>query len=175
MNSWLDIARGLFVFRRTPADLPYAPGVLLALFVAAVALDALAARALTGQEGDARLALLNNALALALVHGLLQLWRKPERFVQTATALLLIRISLSLLTLALLAGVLPLPQRPEDLRPGQALLMSLMFPIFIWYIGLRAHVLRHALDVPLLRALGLVFLIAAAEFLIALSLTQAFR
>ena len=53
--------------------------------------------------------------------------------------------------------------------------MSLMFPIFIWYLGLRTHVLRQALDIPIARALGLVFLIAAAEFFVALSLAQAFR
>ncbi|MBI2397018.1 MAG: hypothetical protein HYV17_04420 [Xanthomonadales bacterium] len=175
MNSWIEATRGLFVFRRGPADLPYAPGVLLALFVAMIALDAAAARALAGQSGDPLLAVLNNAAALALVLGLLQFAGKPQRFVQTATALLLVRGSLSLLTLLLLAGVLPLPRQPEDLSPGQALRMSLMFPIFVWYIGLRAHVLRHALEIPLLRALGLVLLIAAVEFFIALSLAQAFR
>ena len=25
MNSWIEATRGLFVFRRGPADLPYAP------------------------------------------------------------------------------------------------------------------------------------------------------
>ncbi len=175
MNSWIEATRGLFVFRRGPADLPYAPAVLLALLIAAVVLDAVAARVLTGLDGDPLLAVLNNAISLALVHGLLRMWGKPERFVQTASALLLLRTALSLVTLLVLGGVMPLPQQPEDLRPDQALLMSLMFPIFIWYLGLRTHVLRQALDIPIARALGLVFLIAAAEFFVALSLAQAFR
>ena len=74
MNSWIEATRGLFVFRRGPADLPYAPAVLLALLIAAVVLDAVAARVLTGLDGDPLLAVLNNAISLALVHGLLRMW-----------------------------------------------------------------------------------------------------
>ena len=175
MNAWLLLARDLLLFRRSPADLPYAPSVLLALFVAMIALDASAARLLTDESGDPLLASLNNAVALLLVHGLLRVSGKQARFVQTATALMLIRVVMSLLSLALLAAVMPMPQRPEDLQPLQALLMAFVLPLFIWYLALRVHVLRHALDLVWPRAFGLVLMLAAAEFVIALLLAQGLK
>lgn len=175
MKAWLDLISGLFLFRRGPADVPYAPTTLVVLFVAMILIDAAAGRALTGQSGDTLLVLLNNGISLLLVHAVLTLHAKPARFVQTATALLLIRISLSLLMLAVFAGVLPLPQRPEDLRAPQALLISLMFPLILWYLALRVHVLRQALDITVARAISLVILIASVEFLIGISLVLAFK
>ena len=175
MNVWLGVLRDLFLFRRGPADVPYAPSLLPALFIAMIVIDAVAARALTGQAGDPLLAAINNGIALLLIHGLLTMADKRARFVQTATALLLVRVALSLLTLVLLAAVLPIPKNPEDLKPGQAVLMGLMMPLLIWYLALRVHVLRQALDIAWSRALALVLLIAAAEFVIALLFAQAFR
>ena len=175
MNAWPMLLRDLLMFRRSPADLPYSPGMLALLFVAMILLDAGAARALTGESGDPLLAALNNAVALLLVQGLLHVSGKSARFVQTATALLLVRVVLSLLTLGLLAGILPMPQRPEDMQPLQALLMAMSLPLFIWYLALRVHVLRHALDIAWPRALGLVLMIAAAEFVVALLLAQGLK
>ena len=85
------------------------------------------------------------------------------------------RVALSLLTLLLMSAVLPITKDQEDLQPLQALLMALMLPLLIWYMALRVHILRHALEVVWPRALGLVLLIAAAEFVIALLFVQAFR
>ncbi|HQW82439.1 MAG TPA: hypothetical protein PLQ74_11285 [Pseudomonadota bacterium] len=175
MNVWLTLIRDLFRFRRGPADVPYVPSLLFALFVAMIMIDAGAARALTGQNGNPMLAAANNGVALLLIHVLLKISGKPARFMQTATALLLVRVALSLLTLLLMSAVLPIPKDPEDLQPLQALLMALMLPLLIWYMALRVHILRHALEVVWPRALGLVLLIAAAEFVIALLFVQAFR
>ena len=152
MNVWLTLIRDLFRFRRGPADVPYVPSLLFALFVAMIMIDAGAARALTGQNGNPMLAAANNGVAL-----------------------LLVRVALSVLTLLLMSAVLPIPKDPEDLQPLQALLMALMLPLLIWYMALRVHILRHALEVVWPRALGLVLLIAAAEFVIALLFVQAFR
>ena len=175
MNAWFMLARDLLMFRRSPADLPYSPTALVLMFVAMILLDAGAARALTGASGDPLLVALNNGVALLLVHGLLRVSGKSARFVQTATALLLIRVVLSALTLGLLAGILPMPEHPEDMRPLQAVLMAMSLPLFIWYLALRVHVLRHALDIVWPRALGLVLMIAAAEFVIALLLAQGLK
>lgn len=175
MNAWLPLVRDLFLFRRSPADLPYAPTVLLILFVLMIAIDASAARVLTGESGDPLLAALNNGASLLLIHALLRVTGKQARFVQTATALLMIRVTLSLLSLALLAAVLPMPQRPEDLQPLQALLMAFVLPLLVWYLALRINVLRHALDIAWPRAVGLVLLIAAAEFVVALLLAQGLK
>ena len=163
MNVWLTLIRDLFRFRRGPAK----RGVCRPRLVAA--------RALTGQNGNPMLAAANNGVALLLIHVLLKISGKPARFMQTATALLLVRVALSLLTLLLMSAVLPIPKDPEDLQPLQALLMALMLPLLIWYMALRVHILRHALEVVWPRALGLVLLIAAAEFVIALLFVQAFR
>ncbi|HWT17184.1 MAG TPA: hypothetical protein VN581_15510 [Patescibacteria group bacterium] len=175
MNAWFTLARDLFLFRRGPADVPYSPAILSLLFVAMIAIDASAARVLTGTAGDPLLAALNNGVSLLLIHGLLTISGQQARFVQTATALLLVRVALSLLTLALLAAVLPMPERPEDLQAGQALLMGLMLPLFVWYMALRVHVLRQTLETSPLRALGVVLLIATAEFIVALLFAQALQ
>lgn len=45
MNVWLGVLRDLFLFRRGPADVPYAPSLLPALFIAMIVIDALSRRA----------------------------------------------------------------------------------------------------------------------------------
>lgn len=175
MNDWLVLTRDLLLFRRSPADLPHSPTALALLFIAMIVLDAGAARALIDEPGNPLLALANNAIALLLVHALLRVSGKSARFVQTAIALLLVRVFLSTMTLVLLAGILPIPERPEDMRPLQALLVAFTLPLFVWYLALRVHVIRHALDIAWPRALGVVLLIAAAEFVIALLLAQGLK
>ena len=69
MNVWLSVLRDLLLFRRGPADVPYAPSLLPVLFIAMIVIDAVAARALTGQAGDPLLAAINNGIALLLIHG----------------------------------------------------------------------------------------------------------
>lgn len=175
MNAWLLAIRELFIFRRSPADLPHAPALLSALIVMMVAIDALAARLLTGQSGDSLLALINNLVALLLVYGLLNATGKSPRFVQTATALLLVRVAMSLLTVLLLFAIAPIPEKPDDLKPGQAVLMSMTLPLLVWYVALRIHIFRHALEITLPRAFSTVIVIAALELLIGVTLAKAMQ
>jgi hypothetical protein len=173
MNAWLILLRDLFLFRRGPSDVPYSLNLLTLLVATMVAIDALAARMLPEQSGNNVLAILNNGVSLGLLYALLRATGKTARFVQTANALLMVRVAMSLVTVLVLYLVSPIPQRPEDLQPQQALLMSMVLPLLIWYLALRVHILRQALEVTLGRAFSVVIMIGAVEFLIGVTLAKA--
>ena len=167
MNAWIDAIRGLFVFRSGPADLPYAPGVLFVLFIAIIATDVASANILLQQPGDHLARVLSQFISMMLVFALLRLNGKTERFVQTASALLLVRLAMAVVTLAVLAPGAPYPLKPPEMRPEQALLVSATLPALIWYAVQCIRVLRLALDVSWLR--GFIALVALTMMQIVLA------
>lgn len=127
----------LLRLRRGPQDVPYSPTLLLlALIPYALLSSALAAFAMPASR-----ALLYGpteaALLAALVYASLAVRRRPARFMQTLTALLLVGVVFNALSLPLTALA-----RPEN---GLGLLI---LALVAWSFAVSVHILRLALDIP---------------------------
>jgi hypothetical protein len=142
--------------RRGPQDLPYSPNLLLALIVVGTGLDLFAGEA-QGDSGSSALArsLLSSAIVLGLCWGALAIRDLRARYVQTATALMACGLLFSLLQtpLALLAGP---PDAHASLTGLQGLVSWIALTLFVWEIGVNAHIMRHAMESSFTFALLLV-------------------
>lgn len=131
------LAGDLLRLRRGPQDVPYSPTLLLlALIPYALLGSALAAFAMPVSRallyGPTEAALLG-----ALVYAALAVRRRPARYVQTLTALVLVGVVFNALSLPLTALA-----RPEN---GLGLLI---LALVAWSFAVSVHILRLALEIP---------------------------
>jgi len=142
--------------RGGPQDVPYSPNLLVALFVAGIALDTLGG-SINADAGTALASsLLSNGVVLALCWIALTIRGQGNRYVQTASALLACSFAFTLLQLPLawLGG--PPPATAAELGGLQILLGWAMIAVFLWQVAVSAHIMRHAMDAPYGLALALV-------------------
>ncbi len=156
--AFLASLRDISLFRRGPEDMPYSPRLLVALLVACGALQV----AFNLHDG-VKPAL----IAGAFVGGLAMVWlvflllrgtNKPERFVQTTTALaaiyLLFGLAKNLLTLLLPVKawqqqMVADPARLPEVTGHQTPVMLAIAALVIWQFCAWVGVLRRALEIPL--------------------------
>lgn len=132
-----ELVGNLLRLRQGPQDVPYSPTVLLlALIPYALLSSALAAFAMPASR-----ALLYGpteaALLAALVYVSVAVRRRPARYVQTLTALVLVGVVFNALSLPLTALA-----RPENS------LGLLILALVVWSFAVSVHILRQALDIP---------------------------
>lgn len=157
VSSLASLAAGLCRFRTAPQDLPYSPSLFAALAVAAVALDGFVG-ATFDDAGDAfARAVLGTAVVLGLCRVALAIRRLPQRYVQTASALLLCGLAVSLVQVPLVLLLEPLPAgATAPASPLQMLLRWALLATMVWQLVAFAHIMRHAIEARFGLALMLV-------------------
>ncbi|HVF34489.1 MAG TPA: hypothetical protein VND91_04140 [Candidatus Saccharimonadia bacterium] len=167
MKALLDLLRDLMLFKRGPQDLPYSPAILAAACVFAFVVDTAVARQFQLADNVAARIAFSLAATLALPWLALKLADREARFAQTATALVATGAVFTLLMLPVLIGVGKMPEDPKQVTGTQALLALVSFAIVVWQLGVRGHILRHALDVPLRRGVLIAVVFYAVELVVA--------
>lgn len=172
----LGRVRDLCLFRAGPQDLPYSPRAVIALLVVGVVLETFWDFHQGGGVAMVIAANLGSLAALAALRTLLG-WRgAPERFVQTALAMLASGLLFEVLVLPLLLYV-GHPLKPEQVSGAQLLAALAIFILLLWQIGISVRILRSALQVSVpgavlaLFALGFVDVISAVLFAAAFGAT----
>lgn len=148
INFFIDLA----LLRRAPQDLPPS-GVLLLMALAAGVMSGLLLAVTAG--AGVGIGLLQSILDLALMLGALSLalrWlRRPERYLQTATALVGVDTLISLMAL-LPVGL----ARPVDAESGLLALAGLLFLMLVaWSVLATGHILRHAFSLTLVQGVAI--------------------
>ena len=157
MHALFDLFLDICLFRKGPQDVP-AGMALLKLCLLSYGLSGLVVLLL---NTPAPVAILQILLDLVLLAGLLRLAllarRHPQRFEQTLSALTGTGTLIGLLALPVMIWIVR-QGADGDIQLPSLLLLGLM----AWSIAVMAHILRHALDVPIwagaLGALGYTFL-----------------
>lgn len=170
----LLIARwlALLTFRCGPADLPHAPLVLGALLMVAFALDWIGSRLMQPLAGEPWWSLLRAAIGMGLLWALLASSARAARFVQTAIAMQMVAIAVNLAFLPILLAVWPLPADPRAMSPAQAGMGLALMPLLVWFLSLRAGILRSALETAWLAAFFLSLMLLIAEAALSISLIR---
>lgn len=176
LRELLASLRDICLFRRGPEDVPYSQPLLTSLLVACGALQA----AFNLRDG-----VKPPLIAGAIVGGLAMVWLvflllrgagKPERFVQTTSALaavyLLFGMAINLLTL-----LLPLkawqqqmvadPAHLPEVTGHQAPIMLAIAVLVIWQFCLWVGVLRRALGIPVAGGVLVFLLLLFVNFIVA--------
>ncbi len=168
MNRLLRFFLDLCLLKAAPQDAPASQGLLGLTLVAYVLVGLAAGVRVLGGAGSALSASLVDALVLlATIWVALQLRGRSARFAQTATALL---GSGALLT-ALALPLQPLAGADTDGGSGLVQLAGILgIGLMIWIQIVIGHILRHALEVPLIMGvlLAIAYMFLANELLAAL-------
>ena len=145
-RSLLTQVRDLCLLRGDPQDLPWSPGLLVALLMAGTALDGLVGNALDADGNALARSLLSSLVVFGLCWVALAMRDLRNRFVQAATALAATGIAFTLLQGALLWLGGPFPEAAATLTPAQKIVGWLLFAVLLWQIAVTAHIVRHAAD-----------------------------
>lgn len=158
--------RDLCLFRSGPQDMPYSPRVLIMLLI----IGAIAEAAFDLPRGIPVAMVIGadagTLIALAALHAMLRWRQKPERFVQSALALVVTSLLFELIVLPLiLLGGLPtvLPTQHLALSVPQTLTLLAVFVLVVWQAGIAANILRQALQVPFAGGVLALLLIGFAD------------
>jgi hypothetical protein len=155
MNSMSKTFLDILALRAGPEDLPTSPKLLVGTFVVLVALQTGLGAWLMPNEGALLpQALLSGLVSLGWLALVLRLFGKPERFVQTATAMLGIACVFAPIAIPVLATVQPEPGRPVAVSP----LALLAFLISLYLIYINGRILRSAIERPLFQCIVLFLL-----------------
>ena len=103
-------------------------------------------------------ALLEVALIMVFTQALLQIRKKPERWVQTVTALSGTGIVLSLIALPIYILLSVYGGNDVNSSPVYALGLLILAGLACWNVVIMAHIFRHALEVTMLS--GIILAIA---------------
>ena len=165
MNSLKIIIQAFYeicLLKRRPQDLP-GSGVFFSMSAAAYTLSSFIL-ALTYQDIQKSLmvAFIDAGLTILITYLLLLVIRKPERNLQTGTALLGTGTIFSLLATPMYY-LLALPVAGQS---GSPVISFLVWVLIVWNIAVMAHILKHALTVSFpmgaLVALMYIFIVSSA-------------
>lgn len=167
MNSTLKIFIDILRLKAGPEDLPSSPSLLIGAFVLLVALQAGLGSWLMPADGSLFMqAVVSGLTSLGWLALLLRVFRKPERFVQTATAMLGIACLFAPISIPVIAQVRPTVGEPVVFSP----LAGVAFVISLYLIYLNGRILRAALERPLFQCIVLFMLGEFVVFTLMLTL-----
>lgn len=147
----LDILR----LKAGPEDLPSSTPLLWGSFVLLVGLQGTLAAWLLPQESDVLpQAALSGLVTMGWLAALLRLFGHPERFVQTATAIVGVACLFAPVSVPLLLAIRPDLGQPAPLSP----LTLVAFALSLYVIYINARILRAAIERPLFQCV-LLFLL----------------
>jgi hypothetical protein len=162
LKTFFDILR----LRAGPEDLPTSPRLLWSCFALLLLLQGGLGSWLMSEERNVfGQALLSGLISLGWLALLLRLFGKPERFTQTATAMLGVACVFAPIGLPVIATITPEPGQP--MTPSPLALFAFVISLYLTYVN--GRILRAALERPLFQCIVLFLL---GEFLV-FSLTLA--
>ena len=165
MISPLRLFIGLLLRKAAPSDLPTSPRLLAVTFFALAALQGLFAGAF-GEDPGAVLpqALFSGVLSLGWIYLLTRIHGKPERFLQTATAMFGAMLVVAPVTLPLLAVAMPLVEAARTGQPAvdagavPLLALAAVFAASLYLLVVQGRILAESIERPFFQCLVLVLL-----------------
>ena len=155
MYELLKLFFGIAIFKKGPQDIPASPWLLRLLIPVYMMVNYL----ILMLSNDMFSALLQVSVDVILIivfaWGCMFIAGKPERYQQTACALLGTDALISLFAIPALATLI---------GQGSALALLAVVLLMLWHWVVSGHILRHALSQPLVFGLGVAFLYILISF-----------
>jgi len=143
MLSIFQTLIGILRLRASPADLPTSQPLLAAIFALHTALQvALALQFLPVRDSLPLEALVSGAFSLLWFRFVLQMFARPERFLQTATAAFGVSCLIAPFSVPLAAAVIPKSGVAVQLSP----LLALVIAVGFYVVYVNARILREAIE-----------------------------
>ena len=155
MNAFFVNLLNLFRLRGGPQEFP-SSGWLAIFLVGGYLLQNLITGTQLDDENAAAKSILAISLQIIVLAGLLYWRRRPERFLQSLSALAAVGIVFNFMTRALLVQV--------DGSGEQPIFALILFALFFWSLFVDANIYRHALSVTLSIGVLISVLLLAASY-----------
>jgi hypothetical protein len=157
----------ILLLRAGPQDLPTSNALLAGCVVVLVAIQVvLGGQLMPEDKSILPQAILSSLLTLVWVAILLRLFGKPERYTQTATALLGVACVFAPISIPLVASIRPEIGEPVQFTP----LALLAFLLSLYLIYVNARILRAAIERPMFQCVALFMLGELLMFLVLVTL-----
>ncbi len=143
------------IFKKGPQDIPTSTWLLRLLIPVYMGINYLILMLSVDMFNALLQVIVEVILIIAFARGLMYFARKPERYQQTACALLGTDALISLIAFPALATLI---------GQGSALAFFAVVALMLWHWVVTGHILRHALSQPLIFGLGVAFLYLLASF-----------
>lgn len=167
MTATLKTLFDILLLRAGPEDLPASPRLLWGTFALLLVLQAgLGAWLMPEDRSILPQALLSGLASLGWLALVLRLFGKPERFTQTASAMLGMACLFAPISLPVIAAIRPQAGQAVEWSP----LVLLAFAISLFLIYLNSRILRAAIERPLFQCIVLFMLGEFLVFAVTLSL-----
>ena len=167
MTATLKTLFDILLLRAGPEDLPASPRLLWGTFALLLVLQAgLGAWLMPEDRSILPQALLSGLASLGWLALVLRLFGKPERFTQTASAMLGMACLFAPISLPVIAAIRPQAGQAVEWSP----LVLLAFAISLFLIYLNSRILRAAIERPLFQCIVLFLLGEFLVFAVTLSL-----
>jgi hypothetical protein len=167
MTSILKLYLDIALLRRGPEDVPSSQRLMTLTLLAFIVLNAALTAIFRPQSDSWMLQLLVSAAFTLLWYALvLLLYKRPERWLQTVTAVLGFGCVATPIIVPAAGLVAPYADKPDQAMPW----MLLLLPIAIYLIYVNARILRAAVERPMVQCVMLVLLQTFLEPLLILSL-----
>ncbi|WP_305910056.1 hypothetical protein Q9L42_002235 [Methylomarinum sp. Ch1-1] len=155
MYEYIKLFYEIVIFRKGPQDIPASQWLLRLLIPVYMAINFLILKLSADASSALQQVLVEVVLIIVFSWGLLSLFGKPERFRQTACALLGTDALLSLFALPAIASLV---------GQGSAPAFVVVVILMLWHWVVTGHILKYALSQPLIFALGVSFLYILASY-----------
>lgn len=153
MTSLLNLYFRMWVLQANPQDLPASRALTYVLAATYVLVSMISVLTRIGPFGAFAAAMVDLGLLVGTVHLLLLIARVPERGMQTLSAVFGASILLVIMTTAMVFLV-----------DAQSMRASLLLMLLAWYLLIFGHIMRQAIQMPVLfgALIGLLYLMLSA-------------
>lgn len=155
MYELIKLFYQIVIFQKGPQDVPASRWLLRLLVLLYMAINFLIVKISTDTFNALLQVGVEVLLIITFAWALLAFAGKPERFRQTAMALLGSDAMISLFALPAIASLI---------GQGNALALVVVVAMMLWHWLVTGHILRHALSQPFIFALGVAFLYILASY-----------
>ncbi|WP_031433906.1 hypothetical protein [Methylomarinum vadi] len=155
MYELIKLFYQIVIFQKGPQDVPASRWLLRLLILVYMAINFLIVNISTDTFNALLQVGVEVLLIIAFAWVLLAIAGKPERFRQTAMALLGSDAMISLFALPAIASLI---------GQGNVLALVVVVAMMLWHWLVTGHILRHALSQPFIFALGVAFLYILASY-----------
>lgn len=155
MYELIKLFYEIAIFKKGPQDIPASHWLLRLLILIYMAINFLIVKLSVDWFNALLQVFVEVLLVMAFAWGVLTIFGKPERYRQTAAALLGTDALISLFALPALASLI---------GQGTALAFLAVVALMLWHWFVTGHILRHALSQPFVFGLGVAFLYLLASY-----------
>jgi len=171
MTQWLRFYFDLCLLKGAPQDAPTSKNAFYASIFAYILIGTFITSFNQDLFPSITVALIQTALFVFITNLIMWIKKTPERFMQAVTALMGSGVFVAIVAIPLVMISASIPQTDETSSVA-AMIWLLSVVVIVWETAIIGHILRHAMEIPFLAAIGAALLYMYLSFTVTLRILK---